>query len=284
METVAYFVGAITLIVLWLFYWMLAGTPNPVKLIEGADGRLSSSKLQWFMWTVVVFFAYTAVYTARISKGHWEVISEIPANVLTAMGFSIVTMAGAKGITASYVASGHVVKDSTDKPGLGSIFCDDDGEPDLSKIQMLAWTLIASCIYLSRLVQTMHAALPELPDIDPAMMVLMGLGQGAYLGKKLTTTDVPRITGVSPTAGPATTKVTLSGVSFGTSPQGNMITLDEMNIPLPNHIKWKDDEIKFDLPTTYPDGNGWKPGQTVQIGLIVGGQESANKLPFTITK
>ena len=290
MEVVAYLAGAITLIVLWLFYWALARTANPVKLIEGADLRLSSSKLQWFIWTLVVIFAYMSVYAARAYTGHWEVISDIPANVLIAMGFSTVTMAGAKGITASYSASGQVARvqadpnNPKDNAGPGSIFCNDDGKPDLSKIQMLSWTLIASFIYISRLAQTIHAALLVLPDIDPAMMVLMGLGQGAYLGKKLTTKDVPQLTGVSPTAGPPKTGVTLSGLSFGDCPDGNAITLDNMNIELPEKVLWKDGEIKFNLPDKYLDGKSWRPGQTVQIGLIVGGQESANKLPFTITK
>jgi hypothetical protein len=30
-----------------------------------------------------------------------------------------------------------------------------------------------------------------LPDIDPALVVLMGLGQAAYLGKKLISTTTP---------------------------------------------------------------------------------------------
>jgi len=51
------------------------------------------------------------------------------------MGFSIVTIAEAKGIPSTFVASGQVVKGSADKPGLSSIYCDDDGVPDLSMIR-----------------------------------------------------------------------------------------------------------------------------------------------------
>jgi hypothetical protein len=36
--------------------------------------------------------------------------------------------------------------------------------------------------------------LATLPDIDTALMVLMGLGHGAYLGKKLILTTSPAIT------------------------------------------------------------------------------------------
>jgi hypothetical protein len=63
------------------------------------------------------------------------------------MGLSVTTMVAAKGITASYVASGQVVKPELsntqkEKVGLGPILQNDDGTPDLSKSQIMAWTLI----------------------------------------------------------------------------------------------------------------------------------------------
>jgi hypothetical protein len=45
---------------------------------------------------------------------------------------------------------------------------------------------------------------------------------------------------------------------------------------------WKDARITFTLPAQRHDGTPWTPGQRITIGVIVGGQESINALPFTI--
>lgn len=289
MELVAYVSGIVVLVVAWLLYRVLAGTWNPWKLVEGADGRPSTSKLQWFIWTVVVVFSYGAVYAARAWTGHFEVIREIPANVLTAMGLSVATMAAAKGITVSYVAGGQVAKTKVDPKvdpqaaGPGSLVKDDDGFPDLSKIQMLVWTLVAVGIYLIRLVIEIRTDL-QLPDIDPALMVLMGLGQGAYLGKKLTTTAVPRLTGLSPGSGKPKTEITITGVSLGENEKhGSLITIDGNPFHPEPAPDWQDTQIKFTIPAKQPNGSDWSAGQRISIGVIVGGQESVNTLPFTVT-
>lgn len=172
MQIHPYAASMLALIVLWLLYKALTGNWNPWKLIEGADGRPSASKLQWFLWTIVILFAYVAIYAARVQKNDLRPITEIPTNVLIAMGFSITTMAAAKGITASYATSGRFPKvPAAEKPkpdapnaavaaavatapqdsskpttrpaGPGDLVKDDDGYPDLSKMQMLAWTLVA---------------------------------------------------------------------------------------------------------------------------------------------
>lgn len=286
MEFVAYTSGVVVLVVLWVLYRVLGRTWNPGKLIEGADGRPSTSKLQWFLWTVVVVFSYSAIYAARAWTGNFGVISDIPQNLLIAMGLSVTTMAAAKGITVSYVSSGQVTKKaiSPETASSGAIIQDDDQIPDLSKIQMMAWTLIAIGIYLIRLVQEINTVSPpQLPDIDTALMVLMGLGQGAYLGKKLVTTTVPRLMGVSPGSGSPGTEITIIGASFGEQQNSSLITIDGSPIS-PGGLVWGNTQIKFELPAKQLNGNEWPPGQRILIGIIVGGQDSANTLPFTISK
>ena len=75
---------------------IFAGAWNPWKLVEGADKRPSTSKFQWWLWTVVVIFAYVAIYASRVNLNHFEALSEIPQNVLIALGMSAGTMAVAK--------------------------------------------------------------------------------------------------------------------------------------------------------------------------------------------
>jgi hypothetical protein len=286
MTLIPYLAGIAALLLAWVLYGLLAGTWNIWKLVTGTDGRASTSKLQWFLWTVVVVFAYVAIWTAGALDGNLVPITEIPQNLLIAMGLSVTTMAAAKGITVSYVNSGRVIKTSADPgekkdTGLGPVVSSDERVPDLSKIQMMIWTLVAIVIYLFPVVDQIGSG-HALPDIDPTLMVLMGLGQGAYLGKKLVTTITPRLTGLSPVEGNPGTQITIIGMAFGAEQAGSLVTMDR-NPFQPQGLQWADTQIQFTLPEKPPSGQAWKPGQRVIFGVIVGGQESVNTLPFTVT-
>jgi len=111
-------------------------------LIHGADGRPSTSKAQWWIWTALVIFGYVAVFVERWLRGDPSVGIEVPQNLLMAMGFSGATMVAAKAITGAQVARRLVDKART-STALGGIFTDDDGIPDLGKIQNIAFTILA---------------------------------------------------------------------------------------------------------------------------------------------
>jgi hypothetical protein len=286
-----YLIALGVLVLLWIFYKILTGNWNPLKVICGADGRPSTSKLQFWMWTVVALFAYVAYYSARVNYGHTEPIGSLPQSLLIAMGLSVVTVTAAKGITMSNLQNGSLVKPpaTPETSGAGQILKDDSGALDLSKIQMLAWTVIAIGVYLINLVKAVEgvgALKPgdtvTLPDIDAALMVLMGLGQGAYLGKKLVTTNTPGITGLVPASGKVGTEVTVRGTSFGASQGGSMITLDGKPFAA-DVTAWGDNQIKFKFPEKQPDGSDWPTGKPVIVGVIVGGLESPATAPFTVT-
>lgn len=74
------------------------------------------------------------------------------------------------------------------------IFMDARGKPDLGKVQVILWTLIAIGVFLSNVFLSMsktgvcnanQECLTTIPDISQTLMVLMGLGHGAYIGNKL---------------------------------------------------------------------------------------------------
>ena len=196
-QVTAYVSGVSALLILWILYRLYNGSWSIKQLIEGADGHPSTSKLQWFLWTVVVLFSYVVLYAAQAANGNFDPIINVPDNLLIAMGISSFSMVAAKGITVSQVQSGQIVKPQA-TPGtatLGSVLKDDAGYPDLSKIQILAWTFIAIVVFLVQIfnaVRTPSTATPYalvLPDIGSSLMILMGLGHGAYLGKKLVSTS-----------------------------------------------------------------------------------------------
>lgn len=330
-----YLIGAAVVGLLYLlFYKIWAPDWSPASLVIGQDKRPSTSKFQFLLWTAVVAYAYVVVYTARALDGVYAPIDQIPPNLLTAMGFSIVTAAAAKGITVGYLDAGRTAKPEPAVTrasaanagqsvvggpvrrhgGWSNLITDDQGSPDLTKIQMIAWTFIAIGVYLVGLVALVsdipaairnmrdeqgkpvapqqiteayaseHPAVVNrisLPDISPALMVLMGLGQGAYLGTKLVTSNVARLTHLTPSAGRPGTQVSIAGVQFSDAPDGNQVVLDGK--PMAEAaIVVNASLLQFDFPLTRSDGTSWAAGQVVTVGLISGGQPSANMLPFTV--
>jgi hypothetical protein len=164
------------------------------SVVDGADGRPSTSKAQWWIWTVVVIFGYMAVFAERWLRGDPSVGITVPQNLLLAMGFSGASMVAAKAVTTTHVARGLIDKTKTSKI-LGGILTDDDGVPDLGKIQNIAFTIIAVFVYVVRLVMQGDAnTLPVMVDIDPSLMLLMGLSHAGYLGAKVATWDKPNAT------------------------------------------------------------------------------------------
>jgi IPT/TIG domain-containing protein len=306
-EFVAYLAGGGALV---LFFGVVAIVVKGRvwTIVDGFDGARSTSKFQWFAWTATVIFAYVAVYTARAMQGHPEAVSEIPPNVLLAMGFSAATATVAKGITSAYTDNGRIVgkpkqtraakKAAAAKakaktppaasPSIGGLLVDDDGTPDLSKIQLMSWTAIAIGIYIYTVVTTVHgiatltkgAVAPGLPDIDGSLMVLMGLSQGGYLGKKLVSKNSPQMTSLAPPKGIAgQTIITITGAGFGDAMPSSMVCLDGWNI---ESATWSDSQITFQLPAASSDGP-FDVGQGVQVSVYVDGQPAVSAVPLPLT-
>jgi hypothetical protein len=260
-----------------------------LQLVEGVDGRLSTSKFQALVWTVVAIYGFVVVFIERLLMGTTVPDSSVPANLLIAMGLSATTMTAAKGIVLAYTNQGLVDKSGPTVIALptggqepitmgrkGGLVTDDDGIADLSKIQMLAFTGIAVVVYLMRLALPEKTP-PELVDIEPALMVLMGLSQGAYIGTKLTSTAAPRVTGISPAIGVAGATVTLTGVSFGNEQNGSVVTADA---PVPEVLTWSDTKVTFKWPDEKSPGIPWQNGDRVEVAITVNGRRAGAPVQF----
>jgi hypothetical protein len=286
------------LVLLYLATMVFAGQGyrNPWKLVEGADGAASTSKFQWFLWLIVILFSYTALWVLRALQGDFSALSEIPANLLTVVGFSTGTAAAAKGITSGYVQSGRVSKltpaqaaaqagaaNGSQAPSAqGGVLQDDSGIPELAKIQMVGFTFIAVGIFLITVFHQIFTndATAGLPNIDSSLMVLMGLSTGGYLGKKLVTFGTPTLYPPSPPQARPGDTVTLGGASLG-SASGSQLLLDGLPI---GATSWSNTSIQFTVPGAYPSGAEWTtPQQKVQLTMSTMGQTS-NAVPFTVTQ
>lgn len=191
--------GFAAALLLYFVTFAITGRGNPLHLAMGADKKLSVSQFQFLLWTAVVVFAYAWLTAARIQRNNFEPVA-IPQNLMIAMGLSIATLAGAKGITVGYLRSGVITKPpaAEGETTASALVTSDSQTPDLTKIQMLVWTIIGTLVFVVHVhngvdaYATCTSATCSFPDIDGPLMVLMGLGQSAYIGNKLTsmnTTD-----------------------------------------------------------------------------------------------
>ena len=203
---------AVVLAVFGLAYRALAGSWRFWRLAVGRDGRYSTSLFQSLAWTVVVLASYLAIWFARLHLGATGAIGAVPQSVLAAMGLSLGTTVTAALITSRRVTTGRERRDPADASdlGFGQLICDDVGQPNLAKTQLLAWTAVALAIYVVTTVVTVARTaaatslegLPPLPDIEPTLLILMGIGQGAYLAVKAASTPQVAAQGNAPLSPP----------------------------------------------------------------------------------
>jgi hypothetical protein len=194
-----YVIGFAGLFVFWLIIGV-ASRFKPSILFLGADGRPSTSKLQMVVWTAAVVFSYLAVSWARYRLGVHGPMVALPDNLLIAMGVSGATAVSAQAIAISSAAKaaalpaaapvvtplGKVYPAPPAATSQSGIVADDSGNPDLGKIQVVIWTMIAVGVFLFKVVGSIkHGAPNGLPDIDTTLVILMGLGHSVYLGKKV---------------------------------------------------------------------------------------------------
>jgi hypothetical protein len=253
-----YLWGIITIALVWIISGVITRSLNPFALACGVDNNYSASLLQFLIFTYVTAFAYVAVYVARLGAG-LTVLPNIPLNLLILMGISVASATASKGIVVSYVEQGKLPVDSNDQSG---VVKDKQGNVALTKVQMLIWAFIAAVIYVSTVVDFVQRGLytqqGALPDVDGALLVLMGAAQGGYIGGKLVShgNGIPIIEHIlpSPISVSSGKKVAIVGGLFGDSPAGNMVLYRNMitgaqrEIPAIPAAQWTDKRIEFDIP------------------------------------
>ncbi|MDB5072453.1 MAG: hypothetical protein JWM87_3564 [Candidatus Eremiobacteraeota bacterium] len=285
----------VLIILIVIAYVLLNDSANPLRLALGEDGRLSTSKFQFLLWTVPVIFVFASLMFAR--KGQ---VTNVPPNVLVALGFSLSTVIGAKGITVSYKAANRIVKPDGARDAMGNLlpslvlhpgdlFENDRHQPDLTKTQMLAWTVVAIADFLYNFfvhfacyagtalttdVTCTSAMRNNFPDIDTTLMVLMGLGQGTYLAGKLVSTDVPQIDKITATlqSAPSAVIVIIQGQNFG----GGTVTVNGVT---PTELTW--DPTGKSGRAVVPNplaGTTIKVGDVLEVGGTINNVSFANKV------
>jgi len=282
-------IGVAAIVVLYVIAAVMNKSPNPLKVVEGKDGAASTSKFQWAVWLVVILFAYAFLWFIRTREGNWDGLSTIPKNLLTVLGFSTLTAIGAKGIVVGYTGAGSLAKGDATDPTTntaspkGGLLADDSGTPELAKIQMVAFTFVAVGIFLYDVFHQAKGSHPtaQLPDIDSSLLVLMGISQGGYLGKKLVTTTTPLLNTLNPKPAWVGASMSLKGASLGQGGGASRLLLDDAPIPTQS---WTDSEITFSIPDHYPRAGeeDWPDKRLVRVGIDLGGGVRGNEITVVV--
>lgn len=295
--------GAVAVLLFLVMAWVVTQTTTRpatgrrdwLGLIDGNDHRLSTSKLQWFLWTAMVAYAFVGISAARYVLNFPNLPASLPSpppNILIALGFSSVTMATAKGVTTGFVAGGRVSKTPVATPAAGDtppggLLTDDTGAVDLSKVQLLLWTVVALAVYLyATILRLAQGGNEGLPDIDAALMVLTGLSMGGYLGKKLVTTTETQvaITTMVPSTAAPDVNVTVYGTNLGKgTTQDDKVLVDNCEVEK-GTVRWEPDKLSFPVPPRHPCGHDWKANEEVTIRVLVGGQQAQGTGTLTVAK
>jgi hypothetical protein len=243
-------------------------------IIRTRDMDPSLSIFQFLLWTIVIIFAFTGVYFTRILGGVYDPPrGGIPVSLLALMGISVATPIISNVVSSYKYSPFQFYEDpslpakvggttqlaaawSKVRPNFGEMLRE-YGKPTLARFQMFGWTWISIIIYLfilfSTVISTEQLQNLTLPDIDPTLVVLMGLSQFAYLGIKAGSTEM-QITSIYPLEGKTGDPLSIYGRNFGK--QGQIVWLGKWQIKYSDgHIQgWDDERIDITIPPDIPAG------------------------------
>ena len=158
------------------------------KLIRGENGY-SLSKLQLLVWTLAAAVSYLLYLGELLRRGSTELAISASPNLLLLVGLSAGSYVTAGGIRAYQDQKGVLVRrpDGAQRRWR-TLISDNLGNPDLSKIQLLVWTVVALTAYLAGVIQGLPeltaAGRHKLPEVSDMLVALMGVSQATYISKK----------------------------------------------------------------------------------------------------
>jgi hypothetical protein len=258
-------------------------------IIREGDWYPSLAIFQFLVWTFVITFAFLGIYLVRIFGGVLEAPPSIPTNILALMGISVAVPIVSGGISRIKYFSSTVtaVKEPPSPLPPLSTMLEENNKPALTRFQMFGWTWIGILIYLGILFSTVGTTLMDiqdartcqtlqpneaqfselhcdkpltgltLPDIDPTLVILMGLSQGAYLGGKIITVPTMKIDKVVLAKKDSNEYVlSIFGNNFGSNK--DTVWFDNTQIRENKLLVWEDSRIDASFTATLQEGNNYK--------------------------
>ncbi len=185
-------------------------------LLIDERNKISLSRLQWILWLLIVPTGFWAALMVNLVQNGHRVVDgapvayagfaiAIPSQLLQVLGISAISTVAAPVILSQKPAAetkradAVQTNDCADQAGWSQLVKGDlrgtYAYLDLSKVQLLFFTLILVIGYAFTLYQSLHAAtvpFTGFPAVDAGVVALLGISHAGYLGAKATGPMVDR--------------------------------------------------------------------------------------------
>jgi hypothetical protein len=192
--------GYVALVLMMKGFREKAGDPL-LRLIANKSGWASLSQFQMLLWTFVI--SASLIYVMSLSG----VLIDVPNGMLALLGISGAAAVGTqihdanqrRALQQTFQTQNYTI---APRPPEWSDLVMGDGEVDVSRVQMLFFTLISAAYVLIRIVSSY-----TLPDIPDGVVILMGVSNGVYFTAKVAGGSNPQtpaggLVSPAPEAGP----------------------------------------------------------------------------------
>jgi IPT/TIG domain len=253
--------------------------PLFVALVNGRDGRWSTSKTSAVLWTYAVWFAFVTILLHTNGKGLEHAI--LKQQYLVLVGIPVAAAVVAKGITQNKVENGDLATKAPDGvetslvAGTGQLVTNDSGQPDLLDFQYFGFNLLLLGYFFTRFLGHQDFGLPDLPD---SLVALTGVSAAGYVGKKGIDKDTtPVITAIDPPAALPGDTIVIRGPNLATADQQDVaVQIGDASAPLSAPIVLGEQDAK--ITATVPAGLA--PGQ---VAVRVVNYRGVTTNPYTYT-
>ena len=214
---------AVVAVAFWLLH-LLGGKLGVCGVLMGHDRRISTSKTQVALWTVLIGFAVAYMGSRALiasDKHLFEFLrksisdnsatGELWSDYLILLGGPFAALVFAKGIMSAKVESTKVQKTVEDdgSASLKQTLAGDSSAPDLVDSQYLLFNLVA-LVYVVVGLAT-HGRLPPIPAI---ILALTSPAAATYVVNKAVQQNAPAVTAVTPSLATIGDQLVVQGLNF----------------------------------------------------------------------
>jgi hypothetical protein len=183
-------------VVLFLAFLFVVGhgvTGRPLGLLIDERKKMSLSRLQLVLWTLVILSGLLTIALSNIGLGIKTPLAiVVPTQVWLLMGISTTSLIGSPLLKSGKMRAGKIdTRDDIQDAEVADLFRGEEVSNsdvlDLAKVQMFFFTLVlvlAYAVLLGSLFINNTGAIRRLPDIDPSMTTLLGISHAGYLANK----------------------------------------------------------------------------------------------------
>ena len=167
-------------------------------IIRDGNWYPSLPRFQVALWTAIIIFAFAGIALFRLFSGV-DIPASMPSNIFLVLGLTATTLVAGTALSEfkyagttppDVPATKEIPSDKVRKklPKFKTMLMEYD-KISLSRFQMFAWTWVGIISYLGLVFLEVnnhlyHSGGLIVPDLPTLLIVLMGIGQGTYLGTK----------------------------------------------------------------------------------------------------